>query len=237
MRVLFKFAMLWDWLPGQVNPMSLFSIPGSTIRKRNPRIITPAQYLKLMEYFAGNQKLQTMITGGYCLGLGASELFGLKWLDFDHHAMLVTITRGIVDGHVGPTKNQYRNAPIPMHKIVADSFLAWRHISRYKSDGDWVFASEEQMGELPYNSQHIQFNTLAPAGKAIGLDFSLGWHALRHSFKNIIKATGSDPETMRDLMRHSDTHTTMNVYGEPDIELMRGVSNKAMDLIFKNRIA
>jgi hypothetical protein len=37
---------------------------------------------------------------------------------------------------------------------------------------------------------------------------------------------------MRDMLRHSDTHTTMNVYGETDFERMRIASERAMQIIF-----
>ena len=84
MKVLFKFAMLWGWVPPQTNPMSLFSVPGITKRVRKPRVINMAQFQALLEHFRADLRMRTMITGGYCLGLGASELFGLKWRDFDH---------------------------------------------------------------------------------------------------------------------------------------------------------
>jgi hypothetical protein len=79
-------------------------------------------------------------------------------------------------------------------------------------------------GGFPFNSQHIQHYTLQCKGKAIGLGFNLGIRP--HSFKNVLRASGSDPEMMRDMLRHSDTHTTMNVYGETDFERMRIASER-----------
>lgn len=233
MRVLFKFAMLWEWIPAVVNPMSLFSIKGSTKRTRKPRTVSPTQFLRLVE-LAPFTDTRAMIYGAYCLGLRASELFGLKWGDIDFLGQRVHIQRAIVHGRVGPVKTTSSEAIIFLPSEASEALLSWFSVSKYRASDDWVFASEIQEGKLPINSEHKQQDYLRPMGKAIGLDFNLGWHTFRHSFKNILKASGSDPEMMRDMLRHSDTHTTMNVYGETDFERMRIASERAMQMIFKD---
>ena len=40
----------------------------------------------------------------------------------------------------------------------------------------------------------------------------------------------SDPTLKRDLMRHSDVHTTMQVYGEVEMERLREVNDAAVNL-------
>lgn len=231
MRVLFRFSMLWNWLPAQVNPMSLFSIPGATKRTRKPRVITPAQFRQLLKN-EPDLRIRTMYIGAYCLGLRVSELFGLKWEDFDHLGSLVHIRRAIVDGRVGPVKTERSDAPLPLAEAVGAAFLAFRQRSIYKDDGDWVFASEALLGKRPSNSQHIQFNTLRDAGKAIGLDFNLGWHTFRHSYKVLLERSGADITVQRDLMRHADTHTTSQVYGEVEMDRMRTANDKAVAMAF-----
>jgi integrase len=80
MGVLFKFAMLWEWLPYGVNPMSLFSIEGSTKRTRQPRVITEQQFRDLM--IATTEEVDKLILiGAMCLGLRCSELLALRWSD------------------------------------------------------------------------------------------------------------------------------------------------------------
>ncbi len=231
MRVLFRFAMLWSWLPAAVNPMSLFSIPGATKRTRKPRVITPAQFRQLLKN-EPDIRIRTMYIGAYCLGLRVSELFGLKWADFDHLGSKVHIHRAIVDGRVGPVKTERSDAPLPLAEAVGAAFLAHRQRSMFKEDGDWVFASEALLGKRPSNSQHIQYNTLRAAGKAIGLDFNLGWHTFRHSYKVLLERSGADITVQRDLMRHADTHTTSQVYGEVEFDRMRTANDAAVALAF-----
>jgi integrase len=233
MRLLCKFAMLWKWAPWPANPMSLFSIPGGTKRTRQPRTITPEQFQQLLAWSAGCYRFHAMLFGAYCLGLRASELFGLQWGDIAFLEGKVHIKRAIVDTHVGPVKTTRSEAAVPLPKFVADAFLVLYASSEFKKQTDWVFASAFKAGELPTNPHYVQHTILRKAGKAIGLDFNLGWHTFRHSFKNILKASGADPEMMRDMLRHSDTSVTMNVYGETDFERMRVASDKAMEMIFK----
>lgn len=231
MRLLCKFAMLWSWAPWPSNPMSLFSIKGATKRTRTPRTITAKQFLELLSK-QGDVRIRAMLCGAYCLGLRASELFAIQWSDFDFLAGKLHIQRAIVDGRVGGVKTERSDSLIPVPEFVAKAFLALYGYTAYRAQDDWVFASPAQDGRRPFNSQHIQYNTLRAMGKVVGLDFNLGWHTFRHSFKNLLKASGADPEMMRDLMRHSDTHTTMNVYGEADFERMRVASERAMEMVF-----
>lgn len=231
MRVLFRFSMLWGWMPAAVNPMSLFKITGGTKRTRKPRVITPAQFRQLLKN-EPDIRIRTMYIGAYCLGLRVSELFGLKWEDFDHFGSKVHIGRAIVDGRVGPVKTERSDAPLPLAEAVGAAFLAHRQRSIFKEDGDWVFASEALSGKRPSNSQHIQFNTLRDSGKAIGLDFNLGWHTFRHSYKVLLERSGADITVQRDLMRHADTHTTSQVYGEVEMDRMRAANDRAVALAF-----
>ena len=42
----------------------------------------------------------------------------------------------------------------------------------------------------------------------------MGWHTFRHSYKSWMATAKISPAQMKDLMRHSDIETTMNVYGK-----------------------
>jgi integrase len=231
MSSLFRFAMFWEWIPAVVNPTSLFRIPGISKRVRKPRVITPAQWREILRGQTSIH-IRTMLIGAFCLGLRVSELFALKWSDFDHLGSVVHIRRAIVDGRVGLVKTERSDAPLPLADAVNQAFLALRARSLFSHDEDWVFASERVMGKRPMNSKFIQQELLIPAGKAIGLDFNLGWHTMRHSYKVLLERAGTDVTVQRDLMRHANTNTTMNVYGEIEMDRMRDANNKAVALAF-----
>lgn len=234
MRVLYKFAMLWKWAPTGTNIMSLFSIRGATKRQRRPRVISPEQWHLLVRYFSRDLRMQTLVISAYLLGLRSSELFALKWSDFDHHAGKLRITRSIVDGFVADTnKTEASTAPMPLGPYLSEVFLRWRQATPFKSDEDWVFASEWLNGVTPIRSQHQQVKKLAPAGRAIGLEFSLGWHTFRHSCKVLLERAGQDVTVQRDYMRHSDTHTTMQVYGDVEFDRMQAAHERVVALALK----
>lgn len=229
LRLLFKFAMLWEWYPPQINPMALFSIPGARKRTRKPKIITPEQFRKILDAEA-DLAVKAMLVGAYCLGLRVSELFALKWKDFDETNGRLVIQRAVVDGRVGGVKTERSEAELPVADIVKASFDALRLTARFGGDEDWVFAGSQST--TPLNSKWIQQQVLIPAGKAIGLDFNLGWHALRHSYKVLLELAAVDISTQRDLMRHSDVHTTLQVYGAVALDRMRLANERALALVF-----
>jgi integrase len=230
MKNLFKHGQLWKWVPPQVNPMSLFSIAGSTKRTKRPRVISPAQFRSLLDYFREDLRMQTLIVLAYCLGLRASELFGLQWRDVDHVEATVRIRRAIVQGHVGEVKTERSGAPLPLAKFVGDILLRWRQASPHQEDEDWIFASPYSGGRKPMDPNNLQVHFLLKAGVAIGLDFNLGWHTFRHSYKSLLDRVSMDPSLKRDLMRHADVHTTMQVYGEVEMDRLREANDGAVAL-------
>ena len=232
MKNLFKHALLWQWLPPQVNPMSLFQTQGSTRRARKPRVISPAQFRALLEFFKTDLRMQALVTAGFCLGLRSSEIFALRWRDFDHHENIVRIRRAIVQGRVDQVKTERSDAPLPLARFVAELFLRWRQETPCREDEDWVFASPYKGGIKPLDASNLQTRVLRPAGKDIGLDFNLGWHTLRHSYKSLLDRVSADASLKRDLMRHADVHTTLQVYGEVEIDRLRLVNDQAVALAF-----
>jgi integrase len=234
MRSLFRFAMLWGWIPASVNPMSLFTIPGVTKRRRKPRVINPDQFRQLVAR-ADRIHLRTMLIAAYCLGLRVSELFGLQWGDFDFLNSTVWIRRAIVEGHAGKVKTERSDAPLPLAQPVLNAFLDLYKQTQLKGDTEWVFASPYKAGRLPLDSRNLQTKYLIPAGAAMGLDFNLGWHTFRHSYKVLLERSGVDITVQRDLMRHADTHTTTQIYGEVEFDRMRKANNQAVALAFTTR--
>ncbi|QNI37487.1 tyrosine-type recombinase/integrase [Edaphobacter albus] len=233
MRSMFRFAMLWKWIPASVNPMSLFTIPGVTKRRRKPRVINASQFWQLMN--GAPLFLQTAMIGAYCLGLRVSELFALQWQDFDFLEEKVWIRRAIVESHTGEVKTERSEAPLPLAWEVMEAFLSYYHSVDLKEPTDWVFASPLNGGKKPRDSRGIQTRDLSPAGDKIDLGFNLGWHTFRHSYKVLLERAGADLTVQRDLMRHADTHTTSQVYGEVEFDRMRTSNNKAVALAFAEK--
>jgi integrase len=62
--------------------MDLVRITGGTLRDKDPIILTPEQFDRLLQYII-TERHRTMVIVAICLGLRQFELAGLKWSDFD----------------------------------------------------------------------------------------------------------------------------------------------------------
>jgi integrase len=205
---LLDLAMLWEYIPVNRNPMELIRVKGSTKRQKQITIITPAQFKALVDALPEPYSLMVLVSG--CLGLRVSETLGLKWTDFDFKEGTLTIGQVFTHGEVqNVPKTDASGNPIPVHPKLCAVLQARQ--ARQDHDYAWVFASPKTGS--PYSDATILSKYLKPAAIKLGIQ-GLGWHTLRHSYKSWMAAAKISPAQMKDLMRHSDIETTMNVYGK-----------------------
>lgn|SRR5579864_2112533 len=93
---------------------------------------------------------RTMVFLAAPTGLRVSELLALKWHDISFEAQEIRLSRAIVDGVVGGMKTEASRKPIPLPSALAEVLMDWRSRSPYPRNEDWVFASPEKSGQLPY---------------------------------------------------------------------------------------
>jgi integrase len=98
------------------------------------------------------------------------------------------------------------NANLPLDPLLAELLEKWRLEckSERESDSDpeleWIFANPAT--GMPYYSPGLQQKWIRPAAESLGIK-GLGFHALRHSYRSWLDATGATPGVTKDLMRHS----------------------------------
>ena len=66
---------------------------------------------------------------------------------------------------------------------------------------------------------------LKPVAKRLELG-DIGWHTLRHACRSWLDASKTQVGVQKDLLRHADVSTTMNVYGHALSADMRKSHNK-----------
>lgn len=231
LHMLLEWAMKWEYIELQRNPISLVNIKGGIKRRRRPRVLTVEEFHSLLSKIP-EEPFRTMILVDMGLGLSCSELFALKWSDVDLEKLTVHVQRGIVAGRVDEVKTVYRDDLLPLDPALAVVLKAWKVKSEFKSDSDWVWASPFQAGEKPYSSWGVQQRHLKPAGVAAGLG-PLGWHSLRHTYRSWLDATGAPIGVQQKLMRHGDIRTTMNVYGDALMQSKRDAHSKVVEMAFR----
>ena len=99
---------------------------------------------------------------------------------------------------------------MPIYPALATALREWQDGQQQRSDSTHVFASPRT--GRPYSADTIRTDYLGPAALKQGIK-GFGWHSIRHSYKSWMAAAKINPAHMKDLMRHSDISTTMDVYG------------------------
>jgi len=97
LHMLLEWAMKWEYLELQRNPISLVKIKGGIKRQKRPRILSVEEFTSLLSKIP-EEPFRTMVLLDMGLGLGCSELFALKWSDVDLRKLTLHVQRGIVAG-------------------------------------------------------------------------------------------------------------------------------------------
>jgi len=227
MHILFQWAMKWELMDLQINPMKLVHVKGSSKRLREPVTLTRKQFHHVLRFVV--EPFRTMCVVAMCLGLRASELVGLQWTDFDWKNRSVTIQRGVVIGRVDEVKTRYSNKAIPLDPVLASMLLSY---GRQAGPGNWVFPSSRT--GRPWWPWTIQRNHLLPAGIKAGLG-RIGWHTFRHSYSTMLRALRVDVKVQQELLRHADIRTTLNIYTQAVPEALRKANSRVVQMVLPER--
>jgi integrase len=229
MAVVFSCAMRWGMIDCGVNPMTLVRVKGISRRQTEPRVLTLEEIQALTAAIPGGP-YRTMVITALSTGLRASELFALRWLDFDWQGLTVLVRRAIVDGKVGEVKTRYSQSGLPLDPRLAEILSSWKQASEFSEDSDWVFASPQKAGELPLRSTAVLENHIKPTARFAGLG-NLGWHTFRHTYSTMLRQLGVDVKVQQELLRHADIRTTMNVYTQAVSEQKRAAHSKVVRMV------
>jgi len=158
MRVLFNAAMRWEFIDIQENPIKLVRVRGVSKREKEPRVLTLPECHQLLDEL--EEPHRTMVALAIATGLRCSELFALKWSDFDWANSTMFVRRAIVDGVEDEVKTKYSKAGLPLNQTLAELLLRWKRRSKFQSEEDWVFASWRTRGQKPLRATSVLENVI-----------------------------------------------------------------------------
>jgi integrase len=231
MRQVFEYAQLCELIELQRNPMDLVRVEDATLREHEPRILTHAEWRRLLQHIV-KEPMRTMVIVAFCLGLRRSELAGLRWSDFDWGKQEVMIQRSVIANRIDAVKTKRSKSRLPLDPALIALLREWRAITEFKAESDWVWASPFVAGQMPYYSNAVQRDYIIPAAKLAGLG-KLGWHDFRHTYRAWMGQSQTPLTVQKDLMRHADIKTTMNVYGAAMADDMREANSKVVSMILQ----
>jgi integrase len=208
-RALWEFAMWRGDVLTQRNPMELVRIKGATKRIKKPRSLTVEEFQRLVEHL--EEPFRTMALVCVCCGLRISECLALKWSDVDWLSGTLNVERGIVHQVVDDVKTPESQRSMHIDGEMLEVLKAWRQQTQFCGPNDWIFASPQQIGRLPFSYAGV-WRALRRAAAKAGVGH-LSSHAFRHTHRSWLDAVGTPVGVQQRLMRHTDIRTTMNVYG------------------------
>lgn len=209
-RVLWDFAMWRGDVPVQRNPMELVRIAGATKRVRTKRTLMPEEFQQLCQEL--EDPFRTMALLCICFGLRISECLALKWSDVDWLAGKLRVERGIVHQKVDDVKTPESQQTMHIGSPMLEVLKAWKQLSQFSAEDDWMFASPVQIGQLPFSYAGV-WQALRKAAAKAGIGH-ISSHVFRHTHRTWLDSVGTPVGVQQRLMRHSDIRTTMNIYGD-----------------------
>jgi integrase len=226
MSAIYSHGIRHEWLT--FNPIS--KVRCSAKRLREPDVLTPAEFQALMLQLGSRERAMVMLAGA--TGLRRSELFALRWSDVNFQTLEVAVTRSCVRGRFGNVKTEASGKPVPLHTSVRDALLLWREKSDYRADGDFLFPSLRLNGAKPLTPDMVLRKILRPALKRAEVKGKqVGWHTFRHSLATNLRTLGVDVKVAQELLRHSNSRVTMDVYTQAVSAEKRLASGKQVEML------
>lgn len=232
LRGLWEYAMWRGEVPIQRNPMELVRIQSASRRNKIPRSLTVREFQMFVEEL--QEPIKTIALVCVCFGLRISECLALKWSDVDWLNGTLRVERGIVRQQVDDVKTIYSGRSMSIDKAMLETLNAWRQLTEFSMDNDWMFASPMKLGRLPVSYPWVWLMFQEAATKSgIG---KLGTHSLRHSYRSWLDAVGTPIAVQQKLMRHSDIRTTLNIYGDVVTNEMAQAHSKVVELALPRKV-
>jgi len=217
MSLVYKSGMRYGLIPRDEESNPLRFVRCKTSSEYEALILTPKQAFDLLMALPEPERTLTLLAAA--TGLRVSECLGLQWQDVDFLNQQIFVRRTWLSGRVGLPKSKASKAPVTMHSLLASFMQDWKNETPYGQPTDWVFASSRLKGKQPRSASIMVEDYVRPAATKVGILAThdarrFGFHNLRHSLASFLVSVGTNPKVVQGLLRHSDVHTTLQLYSQ-----------------------
>ena len=151
------------------------------------------------------------------------------WGDVDFQNLTIKIQRSFVQGEIYSTKTEASESALPLDPTLADALLDHKARTVYSSDSDYVFAGGSGK---PRWAHTMLADYLKPAAARAKIG-SIGWHTFRHTNSTLLHALGTTSVVQKELLRHADIQTTLNVYTQAMSADKRTAASRLVDVLWR----
>jgi integrase len=200
-------------------------------------ILTPKQTFTTLNLMGQPESTMTLLVAA--TGLRFSEVAGLQWQDVDYANECIHVRRTWIGGKVSEQlKTKQSRSAVPMAGELAQFLRDWQKETPYGNPTDWVFASSKTHGRTPRVGNMIVADHLRPAAIKAGVVLKpgqrFGFHNLRHSLSSLlITGQKSDVRTTQDILRHSSSATTLDLYTQSPMAQRIAAQESVLNAILK----
>src|ERR1700694_3497242 len=233
---IFNHAIRWELTNRNpiTGPTKGSGVRVSAKRERTPDILE-IQEVQLLLAALGIRE-RAMVFLAMPSGLRRGELAGLKWEDFDFKNLHVSVTRSLVDQHVGPVKTEASRKLMPIDEYIAHDLLSWYEVTQYKKPSDYVWATDAnragaKRGKQPVWLSAVMRDYIQPSARKLGINKKVSWHTFRHTFSTLLKGNGEDVKVVQELLRHSTAKMTLDTYTQALSPQKRAAQSKVVGMI------
>jgi integrase len=118
-----------------------------------------------------------------------------------------------------------------MDPKLAEILLRFRRQAVYVANTDYVFAGNS--GKPRW--QGIMLTDYIKPAAARAKIGKVGWHTFRHTFSSILHNAGTNMAVQKELLRHADISTTMNMYTQAASPAKREAVHQVARVLLKGR--
>jgi integrase len=236
MSVLYNHAIRWEFTDR--NPISGPN-KGAGVRQSSKRQSIP-DILEVSEMQAILAELQlrerVLLFLDMVTGLRRGELTGLKWEDIDFEDLVIDVNKSVVSRVMGRCKTEASQKPVPLDVYTAEDLLTWFRVTPYREPSDWVFASDSRRAGKKRGKQPLWLSTIMryhiqPVVRKLGIDKRVAWHTFRRTYTTLLHANGEDVKVVQELLRHSSSRITMDIYAQAQMSAKRAAQQKVVEMV------
>jgi integrase len=74
-------------------------------------------------------------------------------------------------------------------------------------------------------------NYIQPVVKRLGINKRVSWHTFRRTYTTLLHANGEDVKVVQELLRHSSSRITMDVYAQARTPAKRAAQQKVVEMV------